>query len=251
MPLSGAVGALVEKDLRVSWRDPALKLTLLVGLAGPLLFLFFLTRTGPGLASGSPILVLASLVGLTGFRSNAFGFERRGIGLLLGFPVPRWRLLVAKNLATVLFRLPSLLAVLLAGLFVAPPALLPAAAAICLATLLIAAGADNYVSILLPVAVPAPGKNPYGGAGAGGRGLAGVALTALALTGVAAASAPFALLGWLPWLLGAPWLWLASLPLALLGAASVYAMLVAGAERLLLRREPDLLERILTEAETP
>jgi hypothetical protein len=36
--------------------------------------------------------------------------------------------------------------------------------------------------------------------------------------------------------------------LALAGAAAVYAMLVAGAARLLERREPDLLQRILEEA---
>ena len=42
-----------------------------------------------------------------------------------------------------------------------------------------------------------------------------------------------------------PWLWAVTLPLALAGAGAVYAMLVAGAEKLLRRREPDVLERIL------
>ena len=41
------------------------------------------------------------------------------------------------------------------------------------------------------------------------------------------------------------WLWVFTLPLALAGAAAVYAMLIAGAEKLLLRREPEVLERIL------
>jgi hypothetical protein len=53
------------------------------------------------------------------------------------------------------------------------------------------------------------------------------------------------LLAWLPRLFAMPWLWLVTLPLALAGAAAVYAMLIAGAERLLLRREPEVLERIL------
>jgi hypothetical protein len=39
-----------------------------------------------------------------------------------------------------------------------------------------------------------------------------------------------------------------TLPLALAGAASVYAMLVAGAGNLMAKREPELLERILVEA---
>jgi len=51
----------------------------------------------------------------------------------------------------------------------------------------------------------------------------------------------------LPLLMERPWLWVASLPLALAGAASVYAMLVSAAGRLLQRREPEVLERILGE----
>jgi len=55
-------------------------------------------------------------------------------------------------------------------------------------------------------------------------------------------------LAWLPMLLERPMLWLFSLPLALAGAGAVYAMLVAGAARVLERREPDLLQRVLGEA---
>ena len=60
-------------------------------------------------------------------------------------------------------------------------------------------------------------------------------------------AAPFLFLAWLPLLLGRPVFWLATLPLALAGAAAVYAMLLAGAARLLERREPELMERILSE----
>jgi hypothetical protein len=59
-----------------------------------------------------------------------------------------------------------------------------------------------------------------------------------------AASSPFAFLVWLPHLLGEPWLWAATLPLALAGAAAVYFMATSGAARLLLRREPELLARL-------
>ena len=57
----------------------------------------------------------------------------------------------------------------------------------------------------------------------------------------------FAFLAWLPWLLETPWLWLATLPMALAGAAAVYAMMVAAAARLLARREPEVLARVLGE----
>lgn len=248
MWFEGTLGSVLEKDLRSAWRDPGLKATLFLGLMGPLLFLVLLSRGRPGGGSGSLLLTLAAFIGVSSFGANAFGFERRGIGLLLSFPVARWRLLVAKNLAAAIFRLPGVLTLFVACVFLAPLAYLPAALTIAAVTWLLAAGVDNFVSILFPVASPGPGRNPYGGASAGGRGLGAAALTAVLLVGVLALSSPFVFLAWLPLLLGRPWLWLASLPLALAGALAVYAMLVGRAERLLGRREPELIERILGEA---
>jgi hypothetical protein len=60
-------------------------------------------------------------------------------------------------------------------------------------------------------------------------------------------SAPFAFLAWLPLLLKNPVLWWLTLPLGFAGALAVYAMLLAGAERLLLGREPELVARMLAE----
>ncbi len=86
MRLPGRVGALLEKDLRVAWRDPATKATLFLSCATPLFWLFVFTRTSGGLSS-SGLLMLAMLVGASAF-GNAFGLEGRGIALLFGFPVP-------------------------------------------------------------------------------------------------------------------------------------------------------------------
>ena len=83
---------------------------------------------------------------------------------------------------------------------------------------------------------------------AGGRGLGAALLGALLLGVTILAASPFIFLCWLPVLLEVPLLWLLTLPLALGGAVAVYALMVAGAERLLLKREPELLEQILTEA---
>lgn len=247
MVLAGPMGALLEKDVRVAWRDPALKATLLMGAVGPLFLLFFLSQTrGPG-RSSSTVLMLASFVGLSAFGANAFGFERRGVSLLFGFPLPRWRILVAKNASAILFRLPGFLALLAASAVMAPLSYLPAVATITLVTILMAAGADNYLSVLFPITVPPPGANPYAAA-SGGRGLGAAALSAACLLGVMLASSPFVLLAWLPVLLGRLALWVVALPLALAGAAAAYAMLVAGAERLLRKRETELLETILGDA---
>jgi hypothetical protein len=248
MPLPGAFGALIEKDLRIAWRDPGLRAVLVMGLVGPLVLLFLLSRGRPDFPSGTPILLLASFIGISTFGANALGFERRGIALLMSFPVERWRILVGKNLATLTFRLPGLATLLLGAPFVAPLAYLPAAATIAAITLMLSAGVDNYLSILFPVAAQAPSASPYGRAATRSRGL-GAALVGMALlAGALALTSPFVFLAWLPPLLGRPWLWAATLPLALAGSGSVYAMLVAGAAALLQRREPELLERILGEA---
>jgi ABC-2 type transport system permease protein len=240
MRLPGPLGALVEKDLRVAWRDPALKASLFMGLVSPLLFLFFMAQAAGGLG-GRSVLGLAMVVGLSVFGTNTFGLERRGIALLMSFPVERWRLLVAKNIASITLRLPSVLTVLAASAVLAP-GLLAAAGTIACVGLLVSAGVDNYASILFPLPAPEPGRPP---GAAGTRGLGTMVISALLLLAALVVALPFVLLAWLPLLLSLPWLWVVALPLALGGAAAMYAMLVAGAEKLLLRREPDVLERIL------
>lgn len=247
MRLPGALGALLEKDLRCAWRDPAQRAALLLGLLGPALVLLLLTQSGVGGRAGSAVLLLASFVGLSGFGSNALGLERRGLGLLLSFPIARWRVLLGKNLGALLLRVPGLLALAAAVVVAAPLALAPAALTIAAATFLIASGVDNFFAILFPVTAPAPGKNPYAQA-SGGRGLGTALLSAMFMMAAALGSAPFAFLAWLPLLLGSKALALVTLPLALAGAGAVYAMLVAAAARLLERREPELLERVLGEA---
>jgi hypothetical protein len=246
MLLPGTLGALLEKDLRVSWREPGLRVLLMSSLVGPLLLLFLVGREGAGPSVGHMVLILSSFVGLSNLGTNAFGFERRGVALLFTFPVERWRILLAKNLGALVFRLPGLVVLMLAEVALAPVVYLPAALSIAVCTFVVCLGLDNYASILFPIAVPKPGSNPLGPT-AGARGLGALlASTALLLLSFLA-SAPFVFLCWLPDLLGEPLLWLASLPLALSGAASVYAFLLAGAARLLSRREPDILERILGE----
>jgi hypothetical protein len=243
MLLPDALGALLEKDLRMAWRDPALKATLLLGMAGPALFLFFVFQTTGAARFGRGLFVGAVFVGASVFSGNAFGLERRGIGLLMSLPTDRWRILVAKNAVTVLIRSPALLVLCGAGLLIAP-AYVPAALAAGVCAMLLSAGVDNYFSILFPVALPEPGQSPSGRR----RGLGAAVLGAVLFMGTLALASPFVFLAWLPVLLGTPLLWLATLPLALAGAAAVYAMLVAGAARVLERREPEVLERMLSSA---
>jgi hypothetical protein len=243
MRFGGAGGAVLEQDVRMSWRDPALKATLFVGLLGPLLFVVFVLQ-GATRSGSRALLYLALFLGVSAFGSNAFGLERRGVGLLMGFPVERWRILLGKNLSALLFRVPGLLMLLVAAVVLRAVHLLPAALTIAACGLILSAAVDNYASILFPVPHADPRR---AGAPPRGRGLGAMLVSFVLLAATMVLTAPFAFLAWLPLLLGRPWLWLGSLPLALAGAAAVYAMLLAGAAKLLERREPELLERILGE----
>lgn len=246
MRLAGPLGALLEKDLRVTWRDPRLKALIFTGLMGPLVLIFFLVRGAWGRPYPPVFLMLASIVGLGVYGANALGMERRGLLLLFGFPFPRWQILVAKNAVAAILRLPGVLLLVAATAFLLSPAFVAPVLTIVIVTLLLSAGADNFVSVLFPVAVPDPGRNPHGPV-SGGRGL-GAGVIAIVLVFVAMAlSGPFVFLAWLPWLLETTWLWLFTLPIALAGAAAVYAMMVAAAARLLSRREPEVLARVLGE----
>jgi len=245
MRLPGVVGALVEKDLRVVWRDPRLKALVFTGLIGPLVLLA-VWRGSAGPIPPALFLALASFSGLGVLGSNALALERQGLGLLFGFPVDRFQLLLGKNIGVIVLRTPALVAVSVATLFVAGPAYVPAVAVVVLLTQVVAAAADNCVSILFPLPVAGAGGDPNAKA-AGTRGLGAGAVAFVAMLLTLLASAPFAFLAWLPHLLGEYWLWAFSLPVALAGAAAVYFMVTSAAARLLERREPDLLARMAGE----
>ena len=242
MVLPGRVGALVEKDLRVTWRDPRLKAVVFGGIVGPLLVAVALWQGAGARMAPGILLGLASFAGLSVLGANVFAVERHGLGMLFGFPVERFELLLAKNLGSMALRLPGLAVLALATVLVAGPLFLPAVVTLVLLTQVVAAAVDNYVSILAPLPVPRAGGDPSAPV-SGVRGLGGAALAIGALVAALAVSSPFAFLVWLPHLLGVRWLWLATLPLALAGAAGTYFMLTALAARLVVRREPELVAR--------
>jgi ABC-2 type transport system permease protein len=241
--LPGAVGALVEKDLRTAWRDPRLKAVTLSGVIGPLLLLFLLGQGSPSGVGPAQLGLVACLAGLSVIGSNALALERDGIGLLLGFPVDRLALVAGKSLAVVVLRAPALVALSLAALVIAGPVVALAVATVVLLTQVLGSAADSYLQILAPIAVPAAGRDPSAPV-SGSRGLGAAALGLVAMTGTLALAAPFAFLAWLPQLVGRPWLHAVSLPLALAGACAVYFMAASGASRLLVRREPELVARL-------
>ncbi len=244
--LPGPVGALLEKDLRMVWRDPRQKAIVLTGLVALLVLLFVVWRGSAGHARPGLLLMLASFAGLSTLGSNAFALERRGLALLLGFPIDRFSVFVAKNASALLLRAPAVVMIAAATAFLVGSSFVPAVVVVLWLTQLLAAAADNFLAILFPVPVPAPGRNPNTPS-SGSRGLAVALTTTFAMAAVLAVSVPFAFLAWLPHLLADHRLWALTLPLALAGTVAVYGMLTAGAAALLARREPELLARVLGE----
>jgi ABC-2 type transport system permease protein len=244
--LPGALLALVEKDAKLLWRDPRIRAALATSLVAPAIFLVFLSA---GLArgrSGALIFFIAAFTGLGVTGSNAFALERRGITLLLMLPTPRATLLAAKNTVAIFLRLPALVLLAAATLVLAELALLPFVLTTALVAALLAAGADNFLAILFPVPVPAPGQDPWAST-AGTRGLAAAAFGLVSFSSAALMTLPFAFLAALPLLVGQSVWGLVSIPLALAGASGAYFMLLSAAARLLERREAALVARILAE----
>ena len=95
----------------------------------------------------------------------------------------------------------SLAALVLAGLVV-----VPAVVTLLLLTEILASAADNYLSILFPIPLPAAGRDPNTPV-SGTRGLGAAAMGIVAMTATLLVSGPFAFLVWLPHLLGERWLW--------------------------------------------
>ncbi|HEY6547508.1 MAG TPA: hypothetical protein VI589_06370, partial [Vicinamibacteria bacterium] len=236
---------LLEKDLRLYWRDPRLKGMLLTSILSPVLLLLLWRGTAGRPASGF-LVFLAAFSGLGALGGNAFALERRGLLLLFSFPVNRFELLVGKNMAAMALRLPSLLALATVAAIMAEAGRLVPLLATALVTLFLGAASDNQLSILYPVPVPEPGRNPHGPL-SGSRGLAASLVTAVLMTATLALSAPFVFLAFLPVLLGEGLFLPLATPLAVVGALGLYLLLTRLTAGFLERREPELLARVLAE----
>ena len=240
--LPGGVGAMIEVQLKSQLRTPAARMALITPMLMMGLFTWSFTRQSD--AGFNPAMMVA-IVSLAG--PSAFLTVGRGIALVLGTPAPRASLLVASDVSSLFFRVPPILAVLgvTAWRLGWPTALGLSATAMVL--LAVSSGIQHFVAILGPFSLPKDRLNPYAqrvDSRRGGHGLLnfGGLLVAIAL------AAPFLFLLWLaPRLFGgafAP----AIGALSILGALATYAVLVALAERLLIRREQAVVEVLLDDS---
>lgn len=239
--LPGALGALIETQLRTQLRTPAARIALLMPTF--MMGLFALTLLRPGQPSGGAFALVAFLSLMAG---SPFAMIGRGISLILGAPVSRAFLLVASDASGLLFRLPPLLAIIAIMGWQAGATAAWQLAALAMTLVPISMGVQHFVSILRPFALPRDRFNPYAQR-VDSRQTSNGLLSLLATVAAAAIAAPLLFLWWLSSRIGGnygPWM----LVLSCLGALAMYAVLIALAERLFLKRELRVLEVLLDDS---
>lgn len=239
--LPGAMGALIETQLRTQLRTPAARMALLMPTLMMGFIAFSLSRPE---AAVSPLglVVFLSLMG-----GNAFLVIGRGVALIVGTPVARSSLLVASDIAGMLFRVPPLLAIVAVTAWRGGVELAVSMLAVTAALVPISMGVQHFVSILRPFALPHDRLNPFAQRVDARQSSNGV-LSFIATIGTGLIASPFLFLVWLgprfeegafaPWMLG----------LACLGSFATYAVLIALAERLFIKRELQVLEVLLDDS---
>jgi hypothetical protein len=239
---------LLAKDLRMLVRDPTTRLEMVMLAALPLtLGLLF---AGPGSPPGERLLhhlmPLAVLLMLKDRLSNHLCREVNGLLLILGSTVPRWRVLVEKNLATLVVLL--LLMTVPAGLLVWHGA---SVVSIVLDYVFIVSVALPFVGVgnLLAILLPIPMISKKGQMTVNlpmPRLLLGEALQLLVFAVVGAFVVPLLLVHWVFVELAQP------LGRSLLAASAmlayglgIYSLLLCWAASLFADNEPELYEKVI------
>jgi len=236
------------KDLRYFARDPYLKTLLMGVLVGPLIFMMIFAAPSGRFGEvflhfGMPYLLLTYLSQLS---NNHLAMERAGLLNAIVSPLPRWRLLVGKNMALMVLYLAMM--GLPAG-FLAwrgeKWTLIMADGVMAFTLGLLYFGAGNFAAIFFPVPVAPAGRRLKAQVSTGRMFLMSLFHAALlaAVSGLA-----------LPVFLGRvavgrilepAWVPAALAFIMVLYGLLLYAALVAGASRLMPLREPDIYEVVV------
>ncbi len=258
---SGETLAFLGKEFRLLAREPMVKAQLIVQ-SGFLLLPMLLGLSLAGEGSEEPPAYLPELL-LTGLSFsivvvessllfNMFGLEGRGFTHLLATPLSRRRILIGKNVFYfALFGLANVtvLAIFSCAIHLAygtPVATLAGHfgrfALFNAALLALAISLGNLTSILFPVRLSSTGANAMGFESSGSESLSRLLMRSAATGAILLALAPLALLVSLPRVrdLG-PEFYLLAIPLVVAILAGAYAISLRWGERLLARREPELL----------
>ncbi|HJT57475.1 MAG TPA: hypothetical protein VJ761_13325 [Ktedonobacteraceae bacterium] len=239
--------AIAGKDLRYFWRDPQLKALMFQSVVYVAIFILgpLLNPNRGRLGGGAyslyitPLIVFLFTITLS---LNSLGLERQSLTTLFLFPVKPERILWGKNLAVFALGLGELviLTILAAFLSRAWNLVLPVVA-VALAGMGITLGCGNFTSVYFPQYMRqmqrgfrATGQSSQGGCLRGVVSLVMLAVTAVLLIPVAVALI-------LPIIFNVQWIWVFSIPLALLYGIGFHQIVTRLVAPRIIERVPEIL----------
>ena len=239
--------AIAGKDLRYFWRDPQLKAIMFQSVVYVAIFILgpLLNPTRARLGGGAyslyitPLIVFLFTITLS---LNSLGLERQSLTTLFLFPIKPERILWGKNLAVFALGIGELviLTVLAAFLSRAWDLVLPVVA-VALAGMGITLGCGNFTSVYFPQYMRqmqrgfrATGQSPQGGCL---RGV--VSILMLVVTAVLLIPVGVALI--LPIIFNVQWIWVFSIPVALLYGITFHQIVTRLVAPRIIERVPEIL----------
>ena len=245
--ISPQVLAIAGKDLKYFWRDPQLKAMMFQSIIYVAIFILGpLINPSTARLGGSaytlyitPLIVFLFTITLS---LNSLGLERQSLTTLFLFPVRPERILWGKNLAVFALGLGELVVLIVLAAFLSHAwnLVLPVLA-IALAGMGITLGCGNFTSAYFPQYVRqmqrgfrATGASSQGGCLRGVTSLVMLVVTAILLVPVGVALI-------LPILFHAQWIWVFSIPLALVYGVTFHQVVTRLVAPRILERAPEIL----------
>lgn len=239
--------AITVKELKYFWRDPQLKALLfsslyivVVLLIGP----FFNTRSaGAGWQSLTFSAPLAAFFAMLTLSYNTLGLERQGLTTLFLFPVPPRRILFGKNLAVAILGAIELVVLELLSAFLAHDwnLMLPVLV-VGLAGIAVVLGCGNFSSIFLPQRMRQMQRGLMAtGSSAGNAGCTRALMSMGMMLVTLVILLPVGLALLLPLFFHVQWVWIFSIPAAMIYAIAFYLVVTSLVAPYMLRRAPEIL----------
>jgi len=240
--------AITVKDLKYFWRDPQLKAQLLSSLyivivlvAGP----FFGSRSSSNfgwqsLTFGSPLAVFFTVFTLS---YNSLGMERQGLTTLFLFPVEPRRILFGKNIAVAALGLVELVLLLLISGFLSQnwEFVLPVLV-VGLAGIAVVLGCGNVSSVLFPQRMRQIQRGFQAtGSSTGNAGCMRAIMSIVMMFVTLVVLVPVAVALFLPLLFQIQWVWVFSIPAALIYAIAFHQIVTRLIAPRIIERTPEIL----------
>ncbi len=243
------------KEWKYFWRDPQLKAMLFQSIIYVgIVVLYPIISTTSGSSStnfsiGLFAVPLALFLSMFILSYNTLGMEREGLTTLFLFPVNPRHILLGKNLSVALLGLAELilLMAITAALSRAWSLVLPVFV-VGLSVIAVVLGCGNITSIFFPTKMRQYGRGFRAtGSTSGNAGCIRGLLSLVMMVVSAIVLLPVAAAVFVPLILRAEWLWVFCVPVALLYALALYALVIWFAAPQLLKRAPEILQVVARE----